>query len=139
MKKIKKIIALILVLSVIFMFAGCTKTEKIDVSQVKTYSNPEIVKIMTAVNDKDYAKFSEDFDDAMKKAMTEKVFDDFAASIKKKLGKYQSYEIVKAEKVQQYVNVYYKVNFSESKNPSTFLLTFSNNDGKMLLSGIHMK
>jgi hypothetical protein len=126
-------------LSIIFMFAGCTKTEKIDVSQVKTYSNPEMGKVMTAINDKDYPSFSEDFDDAMKKAMTEKVFDDFASSIEKKLGKYKSYEIVKAEKVEQYINVYYKVNFSGSKNPSIFLLTFSNKDGKMLLSGIHMK
>lgn len=139
MKKMKKIIGIMLILSIIFMFAGCAKTEKIDVSQVKSYSNPEMEKVMTAINDKDYPNFSEDFDDAMKKAMTEKVFDDFASSIDKKLGKYKSYEIVKAEKVEQYINVYYKVNFSGSKNPSTILLTFSNKDGKMLLSGIHMK
>ncbi len=136
MRKTNKIVIVVLILLVGTLMASCQKTEKPDPNVVSKYSDPEFQKMMTAVNAGNYGKFSEDFDGPMKQAMNEDKFKDFASKVKTNLGEYQSSIFTGTDKAQQYTRAFYNVTFSLEKNPVQFTVVFSEQDGKMLVSGL---
>jgi hypothetical protein len=83
-KRIKiylSIIAIFIISSLILSTTGC--------SAVTKYSTPMTQNILSSYNSEDYASFSKDFDDAMKKELTSDNFAAFIAQIKGTLGNYK--------------------------------------------------
>ena len=75
------IIALLIISSLIISMSGCASVTK--------YSTPMTQNILAAYNSEDYAGFSKDFDDALKKELTPDNFADFISQIKGTLGNYK--------------------------------------------------
>ena len=118
---------------------GCMEksgVEVADVEQVRGYADPVTENILVAMNEDDYARYSEDFDQTMKNAMSEAVFDETNAVIKSKIGDYVSKEFWKAESKDQYTIVYYKAKFTDEPADVTARVVFQEIGGDMKVSGL---
>ena len=118
---------------------GCIEKSGVDVDdveQVRGYADPITEQILVAMNENDYAKYSEDFDQTMKNAMTEAVFDETNAVIRSKIGDYVSKEFWKAESKDQYTIVHYKAKFTDEPADVTVRVVFQEINGEMKVSGL---
>jgi len=88
-------------------FAGCVDKNHVDAGQVQEYADPITENILLAMNEDDYTKYSDNFDQTMKNAVPDAVFNQTNAMIKSKIGDYISKEFQKAEGKDQYTIVYY--------------------------------
>jgi hypothetical protein len=91
---------------------------------VLAYSEPMVDNLLSGLNAADYAVFSRDFTDAMKKAIPEKSLAALVASTTGKIGPYVSREVDKVEKIGDFYRVTYKAKF-EKDDAVTMLITFS--------------
>ena len=105
-KKTVGLIAIVMIASVVF-FAGCVEKNQVDVAQVREYADPITENILLAMKEDNYTKYSEHFDQTMKNAMPEAVFNETNAIIKSKIGDYVSKEFWKVESKDQFTIVYY--------------------------------
>ncbi len=118
---------------------GCIEKSGVDVDdveQVRGYADPITEQILVAMNENDYAKYSEDFDQTMKNAMTVAVFDEKNAAIRSKIGDYVSNEFWKAESKDQYTIVHYKAKFTDEPADVTVRVVFQEINGEMKVSGL---
>ncbi len=120
---------------------GCVEKSGVEVDdvvleQVRGYADPVTEQILVAMNKNDYARYSEDFDQTMKNAMTEAVFDETNAAIRSKIGDYVSKEFWKAESKDQYTIVYYNAKFTDEPADVTVKVVFQEIGGGMKVSGL---
>ncbi len=95
------LIAVVVIVAVV-MLAGCVEKNQVDIEQVRNYADPTTENILLAMNEDNYAKYSEHFDQTMKNAIPEAVFNETNVVIKSKIGNYVSKEFGKAERKDQY-------------------------------------
>lgn len=120
------------------VLGGCTQqpqAEKIDPSLVKDFADPAVERMLTATNEGNYEKFSQDFDAQMKAAMTEQKFKESSAQIKSQLGDYQAKQLVAADKIQGNTRAVYSAKFTKAQKDATVTIVFSDNNGKMMVAG----
>lgn len=130
---------MIAVIVAVAISGGCMEksgVEVADVEQVRGYADPVTENILVAMNEGDYAIYSEDFDQTMKNAMTEAVFDETNTVIRSKIGDYVSKEFWKAESKDQYTIVYYKAKFTDEPADVTVRVVFQEINGEMKVSGL---
>ena len=130
---------MIAVIVAVAVSGGCMEksgVEVADVEQVREYADPIAEQILVAMNEDDYARYSEDFDQTMKNAMTEAVFDETNAVIRSKIGDYVSKEFWKAESKDQYTIVYYRAKFTDEPADVTVRVVFQEINGEMKVSGL---
>lgn len=92
--------------------AGCTGSkpaliEGAERDQVLAQAEPIADRVFQGMSEHNFARFSQDFDATMQKAMPETGFTKMMQTIDPKIGKYQSRQVVKVEKVGKYVAVTY--------------------------------
>lgn len=142
MKIIKKAVCVILSACLLFSLASCSsqpQSQKIDTSEVTGYSDAAVERMLTAINEKDYTKFSQDFDGPMKNALTEQKFNDVVNQMQNLYGNYQSKEIAGAEKTEKYTRAFYNCKYSKIEKIVTVTIVFSQSDGKTFISGFFYK
>ena len=66
--------SLILLLFFCFSFVSCNKTLSAEEIKIKDIVDPMTENYFVSINNEDYGKFSKDFDDGMKKAVTKDNF-----------------------------------------------------------------
>ena len=139
MKK-KTILGLIaiaaVVIAVAVLFAGYVGREEIDVAQVREYADPITDNILWAMNEDNYTEYSEHFDQTMKNAMPEAVFNETNAMIKSKIGDYVSTDFWKVKSKHQYTIVYYKAKFTQEPEDVIVKVVFQEITGEMKVSGL---
>jgi hypothetical protein len=117
----KKITLMILVmLAVSLLFTACeTRPESVYVTGDEADKTAETVEpianhILTGIETNDYATFSTDFDDLMRKSITEDAF----VKIEKQFGKFgqhESLELLNIEDQGNYLAVNYGVSYADAK------------------------
>lgn len=73
--------------------------------QAVALAEPMADVIFQGMNTADYTLFAQDFDDEMKKALTEAAFNEMMQAFTPKIGAYQSREVVKVEVIDEVVYV----------------------------------
>lgn len=137
-KKLFVILCSVLVMASVFI--GCTK--KLAEKDVE-YAAPLTENILQAVEKGDYAQFSKDFSDELKKSITEGSFKTLCTSFSDKIGKYESKkftavaETKKDEKI--FKTVIYTAKYSKEEKDVQVTASFTENDGKILVEGIFFK
>lgn len=133
MKINNKFVLSIIIISLMVFLIGCTgqKVEKISIDDIKDYADAAAEKIFIGISEEDYSMFSEDFDEQMSNALTEQKFKE----IVNQLGRYESKEIVGADRVQGYTRAHYKTKFSKISNDVLFTVVFSEAD-EIKVSGL---
>lgn len=136
MKKLNKAMLFIIIAGLLAYLAGCNvpKVEKVNADEVKVYADPAIEKILAGISEKNYAMFSEDFDQQMKNALSEEKF----TEIVNQLGECEAKGIIGADNVQGYTRAYYKAKSSKISNEVTFTIVFSA-AGDKKVSGLFYK
>ena len=116
--------------------AGCApqvvKVEGAEADAVLQYTESMADTVFAAINAGDYAAFTKDMDEQMKKAMPESSFTSMLKTLEK-VGKYQSRTVDHIEKVQNYNVVVYNAKFEQ--DTVTVRLTFNQADPH-LVSGL---
>ena len=136
-KTIAGLIAIIVVvIAAAVFFAGYVGKEEVDVAQVREYADPITENILLAMNKDNYTKYSEHFDQTMKNAMPEAVFDETNAIIKSKIGDYVSNEFWKVESKDQFTIAYYKAKFTQEPEDVIVKVVFQEIMGEMTVSGL---
>ncbi|MGB9750391.1 MAG: hypothetical protein ACPLWB_06105 [Caldisericia bacterium] len=75
-----------IILFLLFFLISCGT--KIDVNKVREYADPMTENLLIGRNEKNYEKYSKDFSDKMKKAITKEKFIESIDLIEGKIGKY---------------------------------------------------
>ena len=130
MKKLPIIlIVAVLVISTLIISCSPPKPEP-------PYASEITENVLTGLNQSDFARFSRDFDEAMKKAFTEQVFTQTRDLIKSKVGDYQSKQYLKTEEKKPYTTVYYKAQYTNEPDGVIVRIVFQEIGGKPLVSGL---
>jgi hypothetical protein len=136
----KKIIlfssSLIVLFLFCFSFVSCSKTLTAGEIKIKNVTDPITENYFISINNEDYEKFSKDFDDGMKKAVTKDNFTQLILPIKNGLGNYipNSIKLVTIANEQGFTAVYYDTNFSK-KNNVKIKMVFSIINNEYKISG----
>lgn len=130
--KIKIIIFLISLF--IILNLSCSK---IDVNEVREYADPMTENLLIGRNEKNYEKYSKDFSDKMKEAVSEDKFLESIDLIEGKIGKYieNSKKFDSVTKNNNYIIVTYKAKFTNESNNVTVRTVFEDVNGEMKISG----
>ena len=130
-------VVIVAVIAAVTISGGCMEKSGVDdVEQVRGYADPITENMLMAMNEGDYVRYSEDFDPAMKNAMTEEIFNKTSAGIRSEIGDYVSKEFWKAESKDQYTIVYYKARFTDEPGDVTVKVAFQEIGGEMKVSGL---
>jgi len=130
--KIKIIIFLISLF--IILSLSCSK---INVNEVREYADPMTENLLIGRNEKNYEKYSKDFSDEMKEAVSEEKFLESINLIEGKIGKYieNSKKFDSATKNNKYIIVIYKAKFTNESSNVTVRVVFEDVNGEMKISG----
>ena len=134
--KSKTILVTAVMLAILIMalplLSGC--------GQVAKYSDPIAENILISMNNRDYEGFSKDFDENMKRELSEAAFPDFIDAINNQVGDY-----VSGSKKMTGVNIEnglttatYMVDF-EALEDVTMDVVYQEIDGKMKVVGLWFK
>ena len=139
MNKVKfyKNILLLTTLILLIILPGCS-AQQIPLAEVEQYADSITENILMAMNEDNYSRFSQDFDEQMKNGLDEKKYYNTIPGMKNKIGQYVSKELVSAEKKDQFIVVTYKAKFSEESGDVIIRSIFSDINGKKYISGFWM-
>jgi hypothetical protein len=138
----KKILSIILSgLILVALLAGCASKPELayvtgeDSEKITQTVNPIAENILTGIETNNYALFQNDFDETMKKALTE---DAFAKIVKQygTNGTHDSIELLNIEDQGTYYSVNYGVNYPDTKVIMSVVVSKANPD---LVSGLWFK
>ncbi|MEW6180794.1 MAG: DUF3887 domain-containing protein [Chloroflexota bacterium] len=101
---------------------------------VLEYAEPMGENLINGLINRDYATFSKDFDETMKKGMDEAAFENLLATLTGKLGAYQSHEIQQVLQDEKFSIVIYRLTY-EKDNLVTMRIVF-NREEPHLISGL---
>ena len=110
--------SLIILLFFCFSFVSCNKALTAEEIKIKNIVDTITENYFVSINNEDYGKFSEDFDDGMKKAVTKDNFIQLILPIKNGWGDYipNSIKLVTISNEQGFIAAYYDANFSKKNN-----------------------
>jgi len=135
--KLYKNILLLTALILLTILPGCS-AQQIPLAEVTQYADSITENILMAMNEDNYSRFSQDFDEQMKNGLDETKYNNTIPGMKNKIGQYISKELVSAEKKDQFVVVTYKAKFSEESGDVIIRSVFSDINGKKYISGFWM-
>lgn len=128
----KKIILLVVILTV---FVGVCMG-RAEVSKTRTTASAITENMLISLNDDNYMRFSENFDEKMKNSLSEPQFKYASAEIKRKIGTYISKEYIGTELKDGYTVVLFKGKFSHEKEDVLIKTVLQVGAGKPLVSGL---
>lgn len=108
---------------------------RVHAEDLRKYADPITENILLAMNENNYEKYTEHFDQQMKNALPESQFREVNALIKGKIGKYISKQFLNPDTIGSYKVFYYEAKFDQEAYDVLVKVVFSENDGKLLVSG----
>ena len=114
----KKLTIFLVVVLCSFLMGCSTDAQTISLDgptkeSILAYSEAKTDSLMTSLNNNDYAVFSQDFDDAMLKAMSQDAFDKLKQHTDDKLGAYISRQVKNVIQSGDFYRVNYEVVFEK--------------------------
>jgi hypothetical protein len=132
--KLCKYVVLTTMLISMIVLSGCSQQQP-SVDETKKFADPITENILLAMNDDNYSRFSQDFDEQMKAALNEAQYKNTIPAIKTKIGKYLSREFISVENKDGYAVVMYNAKFSQEPGDVIVRTVFSDKNGKKYISG----
>jgi hypothetical protein len=140
MRKISlmKTVSVIICLILIIMVTACSQSATSSLPE-PSYTRSSTENIIKAINENDYTLFSRDFDQTMKQAMSQQVFDQLKTTLSNKVGSYVpgSLEFNQTAVQGGYTVVSYTAKFTNEPENVIVTITFVTVDGVHLVSGLY--
>jgi hypothetical protein len=129
-------LSLIILLFFCFSFVSCSKTLSAEEIKIKKTTDPMTENYFISINNEDYSRFSRDFDDGMKNAVTKENFNQLILAVKDGLGEYvpDSIKFVTIASEKGFTAVYYDADFSK-KSDVKIKMVFSKISNELKISG----
>ena len=115
LQKILLVIVGVLLLAILSACSGAQPVEGAERDEILAKAEPIADSLFQGMLNHDYAAFARDFDPTMQKAMDEKAFQAMLSTIDPVIGKYQSREVAKVEKVGKFGAVTYTVRYEQEE------------------------
>jgi len=134
MKKVGAVsIFLFFSLLLVLLFSGC----KMEQAEEPSYSSAMTDNILQAIVENNYLKFSQDFDDAMKKALPESKFNELSNQLNEKIGRYtNNKETILVQKKDNLYVVIYQAEYEKSKKVK-ITISFRETGGQPQVAGLY--
>ncbi|SMD00544.1 DUF3887 domain-containing protein [Sporomusa malonica] len=129
-----KYMVIAIILINLMALSGCSAQQP-SAEETKKFADPITENMLLAMNEDNYSRFSQDFDDQMKSALNETQYKNTIPPIKAKIGKYISKEFVSIENKDGYIVVLYKTKFSQESGDVIVRSVFSDKNEKKYISG----
>jgi hypothetical protein len=131
----------ILVVSWTFLLSSVVYAEPVgdDIATVKKVAEPLLDNVLKAMEAGDFAAYTRNFDETMRKVSDEADFKRANAIIKMLMGSYQSRELLGFLTQKQLTIVLWKARYSDTKDDVLVRLVLSKNDDKIEISGLWMQ
>jgi len=133
---LKTVSAVIAVLLLIAAVPGCGQSSPIKIIKEPEYADAIAESILQALNNGDYAAYSEHFNEAMKRAVPEAAFREKAAFIKEKIGNYKYKAFASARIEDIYTVVFYRAKFSDETWGVTVKIVFLETNDDVFVSDL---
>jgi hypothetical protein len=104
--------------------------------EVKNVAEPMLANLLAGFNEGDYAKYSRDFDETLKEAISEKRFQKVRGDILKNLGKYKSRNYLGYLQKNRTTLVLWKGKFAGSEDDVLIKLVASKRGDKNVVVGL---
>lgn len=104
--------------------------------QVRSLAEPILDNLLAGFNQGDYAKYSKDFDAALREAIPEKKFQQVREDILKKFGKYREKNYLGFLNQEPYTVALWKGAFAGTQNDILIKLVLSKRQDKVLVVGL---
>jgi PBP1b-binding outer membrane lipoprotein LpoB len=136
--KLKTTTLVISIILVLVFITGCsTKTTTTATTQAEpSYASAMTDNILAALSQDNYAKFSQDLDEAMKEAMKEMNFHGLSSQLKDKVGDYVSKELQIVQVKDGITTVVYAAKYTKDDNV-TITISFRIVDSQNLVAGLY--
>ncbi len=128
-RKITAAIIFICMIGVLVVGCGAKPTEP-------SYASSLTDKVLTAINQDDYASFSQDFTQTMLTSIPEAAFHQLSSQLKGKIGDYVSKQFQSAGVQNGITTVIYKAKYTKA-NSVTITISFETVSGKTLVAGLY--
>lgn len=132
--KFCKILVSLAVLVNLVVLSGCSAQQP-SPDEVKKFADPITENVLLAMNEDNYSRFSQDFDEQMKNALHETQYRNTIPAIKAKIGNFISKDLVSVENKDGYTVVTYKAKFSLEPVDVIVRSVFSDKNGRKYISG----
>ena len=107
-----------------------------DNQQVKSIAEPILDNLLVGFNKGNYAQFSKNFDNTMRKTINEKKFEQVRGDLLKKWGKYKTKKYLGFLNQEAYTLVLWKGAFADTKNDILIKLVLSKRQDKVYVAGL---
>ena len=110
--------------------------DRLDTDEVRAYADPMTEDMLVAMNEEDYALFSEHLDETMKAAIPEEHFGEFVELFKDTIGDYVSKDFLNAGQREGGILVSYEAEYTDEPDDVVVQVFFLEVDGEMHVLGI---
>lgn len=131
----KLIVPLLLVM--IFNMSGCSKTSPAEKEQLSKAAEPIVENMLQGIKEENYAKFSQDFNGTMKSSMPEAAFKELTAALKQKIGTYNSKNLWKTQKDNNFTVFIYKAKFDKESGDVITTVSIDFTGSKPVVGGLY--
>ena len=104
--------------------------------EVRAAADPILDNLLAGLQDRDYAKYSRDFDEKLKEAVSEEKFKATEEKIQRQLGKYQSRAYLGYLNQKGMTMVLFKGAFDKAQGDVLIRLILVKKQGKTLVTGL---
>jgi hypothetical protein len=118
-----------------FSLAGCggnaspPTPKQLSETEVRAFADPAVENILLAMGESDYTSYTADFDEALKKSITQSIFDRVNTRRVDIVGDYVSKKFLSMKLDKDFISVTYFVEFSRDANVQ-LIVEFKNISGK---------
>ncbi|MBM4283917.1 MAG: DUF3887 domain-containing protein [Deltaproteobacteria bacterium] len=134
MHPLRKLLPLILVVTLVLPASGAVVGQ--NDQEVKAAADPILDRLLAGLQENDYQAYSQDFDDTLKEAVSEKKFQQVRTQIMNKLGKLQSRTFLGSLKQNNMSVVLYRATFERSENDVLIKMVVSKRKDRILVTGL---
>lgn len=123
----RNILLSLLGLCVLLLAYACSVLPQAEAVQGSEYDEalqmgaPVAEEIFQAIDDQDYAAFSQYFDETMKKALTEEAFAEMGSTFADRIGQYTGGKVTKIERIENLYVYTYELSYTQEEAVSARL------------------
>lgn len=133
-----KLKSFLMVIIAALVLSGCSGTNQAEKQKLISTADPVVENLMQGLNEENYKKFSQDFDDTMKKSLSETAFKATNDLVKQKIGNYVSKSFWKTQKDGKYTVFFYKCKFDNEPGEVLATISIDLTGSKPLVGGFYL-
>jgi hypothetical protein len=132
----KKVISVLVLIALLVTIPAAAAPVGTNDGQVKAVAEPILDNLLAGFNQGNYVKYSQDFDDTLRKAISEKKFQQVREDLLKKLGTFKSKKYLGFLNQEGYTIALFKGEFAATQDDILIKLILAKGQDKVVVAGL---